>query len=313
MSTFTEKLRLQGVFRPQGGLQPGTPFGMPDLSQGRFNTAGLRDDILNENENERQHELELARMKMSPAHLPAIAQAAKEKPPMNVVFNPGITDFQRGTLAGRTADRASRERIAGGRLDLGREQIGSREDMLDTRGSQVMDQIGARADRTDSQIDRRGEIGSRQIGERAINTDEQIDRRGKITSQQIQDRGRIQEGIQNTRGTQGLDAIAARGRNAQQLQDTKDQTFTPGETKTAQDLAVRQLMSTNPELGSLITIGTGGKIDISPDATPEERAAITSKVFITRPTGDISLRPEKTPKYTNESTKKKKYKPSVIE
>lgn len=311
---FIEKLRISNVFAPQGGLNPGTPFGMPNLSAGLINTAGYRDDLLNENERERQHELEMARMNQRPA-LQQIAKSVVEKKPMNVVYQPNMTEYQRGTLAGRSLDRQSRENIAGGRLDLGREQIEGRYGLQDLRGNQMQEQIDQRGNILDSQINRRGDITSRQIGERGDITSGQIDQRGRISSQQIQDRGRIQEGIQQTRGTQGLEGIAARARGAQQLQDTRDQTFTPSETRGAQNNAVRQLMNTNPELGSLVTIGTGGSIEISPEATPEERALITSKVFITRPPGDISLRPE-TPRYNNatvEKPKARKYRSVSVE
>lgn len=305
---FIEKLRMQKIFAPEGGLNPGTPFGMPNLSAGLINTNAFRDDILRENEIERNHELELARMRMQPA-LPQIAKQAIEKKPMNTVYQPSMTEYQRGTLAGRSLDRQSRENIAGGRLDLGREQIFGRYDLQGLRGDQRASQIDQQGDIRSDQIDQQGNIRTGQINRQGVIRGEQIDQQGQIGDRQIGLRQAGTEKLQEMKGAQGLQDIVERGRQTRLTKGSDSPS--PGEVMTNQNLAIRKLQLSSPSLGKLISIGTNGQLEISPEATPIERQMITDTILAK---GDRQL-PSETPKYDNSSTapKPRKYRSVSVE
>lgn len=288
---FLEKLRMNSIFPSDGG----TPFGMPDLSQGQMNASGLIRQILpiiqSEKEKERQFQREMRQpvLQNPTEYLPMggggnlnnIGSSMKN-PDMKYVWDRSneITPYQKESLAVQKASLASRDAIGKGGLDI-------KEKNADTavRRAQLQEKIATgRASDAEKhefrmlEINERGDIGSRQIGER-----------GDITSGQIGERGDIQKELTGMRGQQQLTNIGANIAGRKELQDTRLSTIkpiSPSQQGNLQENAVREMMVSRPDLGQFIEQDTNGQFRIKPNTPLNELSMIKSIIY---PTGDVNL------------------------
>lgn len=271
-TSFIEKLRMNNIFPPGGAGSTNTPFGMPTMNTGLdipSLMASAQSNAMQENERERQFEREMFDRKANLQNIAArVADKPVEKGPMNTIYQPNVTDFQRASLGLKERELGQKGSIAETRAGLTQQDVDTRR-----RRAELAEKI-ADGKATDeekheyrmTEIGQRGDITSRQIGER-----------GDITSKQIGEKQTGQENLQKMRGAQGLESIAARGRTALATQAAKPiKEELPSQTKVRQTNAARELMNTRPDLAKFITVDDKGNVTV---AQPTEEKSFMGYKF----------------------------------
>lgn len=330
--SFIQRLRMNNIF---GGSPP---LGMPDF--GGMAGGGGGGDFLGALENaaamrhEREKELLNLRANISAGNFMTpsgqlqstianrvAAPISQQEHPMNVLFNPGISEYQRGRLG---IDRAKLNQTG----DIAREKLNFAQQDVDTRrrraelAEKIADGRATDEEKHEyrmTEIGARGDITSRQIGERGDITSKQIEQRGDIGSRQIGERGDIRSRQIGEQGDQNLKSIAARTAGQVQVKQTPvgPEGEQPTQTRVRQANAAREFQTRNPELGKFISFDDKGNPTIEQPSsswwggasgpTPEQMKLIQNAIYGATPSYSNTPKPKEVVKPKEAVKSKSKY------
>ena len=320
-TSFIQKLRMNGIFgNDANGL------GFPTYSNDQdfptlLNTAYSM--ITQEKEKDRQFQREMYNRQQQ-GYLQDIARQAREAPdkkPMDVIYKPSISEYQKATLGLKGQELAQRGELGQEKIDVSKTGMNinqQKANILDFKSKNPgLKTLMTKGGNVMLYNPITGETHDTGVSTGTLNEQDKLDLMSEHTMEQIGARGDIQKEVQGTKGEQNLSAIAAKVAGQKEVQaekPVKPESATQDRVK--QNNLARQLANSRPDLAQHIKFDPSGNFTVTPPPTSyfgsgptqEQYNEITSHIY---GKGDITLKPEAKKKEPAKEAPKSKYKVTV--
>lgn len=292
MSSFLDELRFNNIF-PQGqGLNPGTPFGMPDMHAGGINLdlakqiaqAGQTSDVYRQNNPLIEHQGIAPPIPMphNGGINPAMMPGTSTTKPMDVVW--GADNFKDGLInpldkaklnqnqqkidntASLGQDKlANSKDIASGKMDISQQRADTADFKVKHPNAQILHPKGGNFMLVDPVTH---EIHDSGVSTGTMTQDDFLNQTSSNKIDETNAKGDNATELEKLKGNNRLGEIGARGDEERKTNDAKpNRLMLPTQTKIDLQNKAQQLINSDPELGKFIKFNGDGTFAVTPPSS----------------------------------------------